>query len=202
MSGFEDLRRLSAIFADCAHQSAALVRDGTLSQALGKVTFSTSQHVQLWKAATPSARSSFEKAGDVEGAARQESIRNEVAHDFQDGVVKLMTTFQLAADLGPAGIPAPLKPLIVRDALGLPQMLTDIVSNYRRILGNENEAVNSILNRYETDLIPALPKLAEDLAAELGIPADQLATLKVDAYQQMIKGTEHIGLLPPDFSIK
>lgn len=201
MSAFEELRRLSMIFADCARQSAALVRDGTLSQALGKVTFSTSQHVELWKHATPSAKSSFEKAGDVQGAERQQSIRDEVAHDFQDGVVKLMTTFQLAAELGPAGIPAPLKPLIVRDALGLPQMLTDIVSNYRRILGNGNDAVNGILNRYETELIPALPQLGEDLATEFGIPADQLATLKADAYQQMIKGTEHIGLLPPEFKI-
>lgn len=199
MSAFEELRRLSAIFTDCARQSAALVRNGTLSQALDKITFSTNQFVQLWKHATPTARDSFNKAADLKGEERQASIRKEVAHDFQDAVVKTMLTFEAVADMDATKVPDRWKPIIIQDTLGLAQMLSEIVSNYRVILGNNTDAVEPVLRRYETELIPALPQVGEALAAEFGIPAAQLPEIKAKAYAHVTQGSEHIGLLPPNF---
>lgn len=201
MTAFSKLRRLSGIFMECAKQASGLVRDGTLSQALDKVTFSTQQFVQLWKHATPTARKSFEEAADLKGEERQIRIRAEVAHDFHDAVVKAMNTAQFVAGFEPSKVPDDWKPVIVQDALGLPQLLAEIVSNYRSILGPDNEAVNAVLKRYETELIPALPAVGEAVAAEMGFTGEQVEAMKAGAYRHITQGTEHIGRLPADFKI-
>lgn len=119
------------------------------------------------------------------------SFEFELAHTFDDGIGKMIMPLWALEFM-------PDEPTARRDALKammkLRAMLDDDIHNMRLIFGNKQipDNIEQVLDRYETEFIPELEVLIDELSYDIGIDPK---TIEINH-----EGCEHITKLPSEYN--